>query len=374
MARGRGAKKLIQKAASTIRAEAKVTGGVTAGQARALETHAANQTIRAARQADLEAAFSPTPSLRDRNLAGKKAWKNSDAYKQHRQANKQARAREQQKSAGSLASVLKGRANQQAAYESTQRRLESAFNGGGSAEYFDPRRRWKNQQREARLAKNHGGRSASEVATEMKAARQIANNSDDMMKVADAVDVLKRGKSASSTVSSGQSIQDRLTDFKVKRAVSRHKQGNYSGPTPRSGSGTSGTKQTGQLNLGAAIGDGSFATQFNGSLKMAGSNIASHVGGAGGYGAFYGRAAMQGAVWGGAIGGTVSAAQGGDFWSGAKEGAFKGAVGVAGYRTLKAATKASNASEILGNGKAIWAHHGAGNKSKTVVALERLNQ
>jgi hypothetical protein len=53
-----------------------------------------------------------------------------------------------------------------------------------------------------------------------------------------------------------------------------------------------------------------------------------------------GRSALKGAAWGGVIGGTSSALQGGSFWDGAKQGAFNGAVGVAAYRTAMRATGA----------------------------------
>jgi len=70
-----------------------------------------------------------------------------------------------------------------------------------------------------------------------------------------------------------------------------------------------------------------------------------------------GRAA-RGAVWGGAIGGTVSAAQGGDFWQGAKDGAFKGAVGWTGFQGIKAATFSSRNRDILSNARNIVGYHG----------------
>lgn len=69
-----------------------------------------------------------------------------------------------------------------------------------------------------------------------------------------------------------------------------------------------------------------------------------------------GRAA-RGAVWGGAIGGTVSAAQGGDFWEGAKDGAFKGAVGWTGFQGVKAATFSNRNRDILSNTRNIIGYH-----------------
>jgi hypothetical protein len=52
--------------------------------------------------------------------------------------------------------------------------------------------------------------------------------------------------------------------------------------------------------------------------------------------------AARGAVGGAAIGGTMEWSKGGSFWTGAKSGAFNGAVGYAGYRTLKTATGATS--------------------------------
>lgn len=58
--------------------------------------------------------------------------------------------------------------------------------------------------------------------------------------------------------------------------------------------------------------------------------------------------AMRGAVAGGAIGGTAEAAQGGDFWAGAKAGAFNGAVGWGGYRMGMRATGATSYNPLAG--------------------------
>lgn len=60
--------------------------------------------------------------------------------------------------------------------------------------------------------------------------------------------------------------------------------------------------------------------------------------------------AIRGAVWGGAINGTISAAQGGDFWAGAKEGAWNGAVAWTGYRMLGRATGATSLNPLSKNG------------------------
>ena len=128
------------------------------------------------------------------------------------------------------------------------------------------------------------------------------------------------------------------------------------------------------LNLGQPIGDGSFYGQTMGSLRMARDNVHDYATSNGGYMSTFGRHAATGAVWGAGIGGTVSAAQGGDFWAGAKEGAFKGAVGYAGYRGVKAATKSQGMGDILDNGKAIWQHHGKGNVSSSVNRINQVNR
>jgi hypothetical protein len=58
--------------------------------------------------------------------------------------------------------------------------------------------------------------------------------------------------------------------------------------------------------------------------------------------------AIRGAIGGGAIGGTMEAAQGGDFWAGAKAGAFNGAVGWGGYRMGMRATGAKSLNPLKG--------------------------
>lgn len=93
--------------------------------------------------------------------------------------------------------------------------------------------------------------------------------------------------------------------------------------------------------------------------KMFGKNVSDHVGAeyGGSYAKFLGGAALKGAVWGGGVGGALSAAQGGDFWAGAKEGAFKGAVGMAGYRGIKAGTKSNGFGDISHNAQQMWHHN-----------------
>jgi hypothetical protein len=65
-----------------------------------------------------------------------------------------------------------------------------------------------------------------------------------------------------------------------------------------------------------------------------------------------GHHAIRGAVGGAAIGGTASVLNGGDFWDGAKAGAFKGATIYGGLRMGAAATGAENwMNPLAGKGK-----------------------
>jgi hypothetical protein len=61
--------------------------------------------------------------------------------------------------------------------------------------------------------------------------------------------------------------------------------------------------------------------------------------------------AIRGAVVGGAVGGTTSVMNGGDFWDGAKAGAFKGAAGWTALKMGKAATGATSLNPFAGKGK-----------------------
>lgn len=85
------------------------------------------------------------------------------------------------------------------------------------------------------------------------------------------------------------------------------------------------------------------------------------------------RDGMIGAVAGGAIGGTMEAAQGGSFWTGAKEGAFNGAVGIGGARIAKRATGADSyllgKNSIAKSGKNMWNASGKSGVSKQATAL-----
>jgi hypothetical protein len=88
--------------------------------------------------------------------------------------------------------------------------------------------------------------------------------------------------------------------------------------------------------------------------------------------------ALRGGVAGGLIGGTVESAQGGSFWSGAKEGAWNGAVGWSAYRSLGRATGAASRNPLSTQGPVasagrMWSSTGQNSKvSKQAVAL--LNQ
>lgn len=86
--------------------------------------------------------------------------------------------------------------------------------------------------------------------------------------------------------------------------------------------------------MGDRVGDG---LGFSGTAKAVGSygmnNLRKNVGGDwGDMAKWAGTTAAKGAFAGGAIGGTVEAAQGGSFWAGAKEGAFAGAIGGVAFR------------------------------------------
>lgn len=86
--------------------------------------------------------------------------------------------------------------------------------------------------------------------------------------------------------------------------------------------------------------------------------------------------AIRGAAWGGVIGGTMEAAQGGSFWDGAKQGAFNGAAGWTGYRMGMKATGASSLNPFgkggIGNSATnMWRSTGGADAqvSKQAVAL-----
>ncbi|BCO16172.1 hypothetical protein_gp119 [Bacillus phage vB_BceM_WH1] len=63
-----------------------------------------------------------------------------------------------------------------------------------------------------------------------------------------------------------------------------------------------------------------------------------------------GRDALHGAATGGVVGGTSSALQGGDFWDGAKSGAFNGAAGWGAYRMGMRSVGATSINPLGKNG------------------------
>ncbi len=63
-----------------------------------------------------------------------------------------------------------------------------------------------------------------------------------------------------------------------------------------------------------------------------------------------GRDALHGAATGGVVGGTTSALQGGDFWDGAKSGAFNGAAGWGAYRMGMRSVGATSINPLGKNG------------------------
>lgn len=153
------------------------------------------------------------------------------------------------------------------------------------------------------------------------------------------------------------------TTTKGIKASTPRMEGKASSSPRIGGQATSDPKLKGKMNLapgGAATQN--LTQQMTETATMAGKNIKDHVAAKynGNVGAFLGKSALQGAVWGGAVGGTISASQGGDFWAGAKEGAFKGAVGMAGWNSLRAATKTEgmfDVGNVAANSKNMWQHH-----------------
>lgn len=120
--------------------------------------------------------------------------------------------------------------------------------------------------------------------------------------------------------------------------------------------GTPSTSDVSAVNSGAAFGSATRGEQasktvswMNGNLqRAAASENRSVLGMAGSH-------AIRGAAWGGVIGGTVEAAQGGSFWDGAKQGAFNGAVGWTGYRMgMKAVGSKANPLNPVSGPKSLW--------------------
>jgi hypothetical protein len=263
-----------------------------------------------------------------------------------------------------------------------QRELESAFTGKGSNDYFRrhrsaPKTSYSAADREAYLTKRQANKTRGREEGVRISKGRDREAMDLLSKPASGSvdDMVARNKALGREERFNARLRKNTSGQVVGRPEVAPKVAASGGTNPKvSGKNTGSAGTSGRINLGEAIGDGTFGDQAMGSLKMARKNFSSGMADKGGAVSYMGRAAVQGAVWGGGIGGTISAAQGGDFWAGAKEGAFKGAVGVAGYKGIKAATKSTSAGDILANGKAIWQHHGKGNVSKAVVAQQRLHQ
>lgn len=86
--------------------------------------------------------------------------------------------------------------------------------------------------------------------------------------------------------------------------------------------------------------------------RQMGSNLMKEGGDGWGVAKMIGKHALKGAVGGAAIGGTQEWAQGGSFWTGAKSGAFNGAVGWGAYRTLGKSVGATTRNPFGRNGVA----------------------
>lgn len=107
--------------------------------------------------------------------------------------------------------------------------------------------------------------------------------------------------------------------------------------------------------------------------KWGGANIMASTGGTwGGTAKAIGGHMLRGGVVGGLAGGTMEAAQGGSFWTGAKEGAWNGAIGWGGYRTFGRAVGANGPIKGLNAGMNMYRATGTGKVSKQARAL--LNQ
>lgn len=263
-----------------------------------------------------------------------------------------------------LAGVLKGASKKRAAVESQQRAAANA--GPVSSNNMSEGEKWLATKR---ANKERGRQNGKDIAKQRvaDAKSRLANPgevhdgnaiSHGLRREKDEA-IVKRGEAAERRSARGASVNDPTASGRATT-------------TPATtGAKVKSPKDSGRINLEA----GGAATenltgQITGTAKMMGDNIAAHVGAkhGGNYGAFIGKSALQGAVWGGAIGGTMSASQGGDFWAGAKEGAFKGAVGMAGYNSLKAGVKAKSFGDIGHNTKQVWNHHSV---SKPVTAITR---
>lgn len=142
--------------------------------------------------------------------------------------------------------------------------------------------------------------------------------------------------------------------LEMVRNVQRSRAGGTEAPSGSSSSGRGPTaSERSYVNrMGSAVGDGlGFGGTTSAVARYGAGNLRREIGGdVGDVARWAGGRALRGAVAGGAIGGTVEAAQGGSFWTGAKEGAFNGAVGWTAYRAAGAsfAGGSKNPAKVLG--------------------------
>lgn len=157
-----------------------------------------------------------------------------------------------------------------------------------------------------------------------EAAKRLANplkNTDDAVAFDKKVNTAVRGRKAASSTYGTPSVPD-VTAVKDGSAFATSKGGEQ---FSKFLSAAKGTLQSTAMEEGRTV------------LGMAGSH------------------AIRGAAWGGVIGGTVEAAQGGSFWDGAKQGAFNGAVGWTGYRMgMKAVGSKANPLNPMAGPKSLW--------------------
>ena len=274
--------------------------------------------------------------------------------------------------------------------EGIQRGRQRAFDQKNANQYEEMRRnfsakdQYKAQQRQARVeAKQGRGVNADQYEYQMRQQAK-ANGSGprrtqpNYQSSRNANDAMRRERESAEA---RKNLRGRVLER--RKATGSDGPGGSAGGANGPSNNANGGNGPGSTKQGAAYklepgGDSSetFMEQVMKSGVTMRSNIGDHI--KSNYGgktsSYLARTAGQGAVWGGAIGGTVSAAQGGDFWEGAKEGAFKGAVGYTGYKSLKVGTKSQSASEILDNGKMIWQYHGKGGAGAGVQAQQVLRQ
>lgn len=265
---------------------------------------------------------------------------------------------------------------------------------------ISPRQRYKTEQSNTRFKKNYGNASPEQVKTAHKFGGRPTSNGNTLHHQQSqrlAQENRQRGqlnsrlsnyKSAKGEATKGSGSftfngrQRQLTDNGVATVktngalsppVKSAGRSGQSSPSP-SGKPENNASSSGRSNLtqGGSPTE-SFWEQVTSTASMGVNNLKTGVGAnhGGSYLKAIGSPALKGAVWGGVAGGTLSAAQGGDFWSGAKQGAFMGATGAAGYRATKLATNAKSMGDIAPNAKNMWQHHAV---SKPVRAIDTMQQ